>query len=129
MGLTSMIDFYYDRQTDYRQFKKRNYTLAPREKGGTTFAFEKLNRTAFHIGEKVKLKLGVSRCHKDDNFVKKTGRDLAVANMVELEFKVIRILQEAEKVYYKFENSKYELEIMFMDGKPFSRLETAEYKC
>jgi hypothetical protein len=129
-----MIDFYYDRDYDYKNFglhthskkKTKRFADVPlKSKGGIVYAVEKLNMTAFYIGEKAKLKFGVARCHKDDAFVKKVGRDLAISKMSEVEFTVVRILQEDDKIYYRFKNDKHEVEIMFKKDKPVSRLDFA----
>lgn len=131
------VDFYHDRDYDYLQFKKimkRDKWENPyKVKGGQTFAVEKLPAVSFvapgkFIGIKLNINFGVARCHKEDNFVKKTGRDLAVANMQYTEFTVVKVVLLPNKQYYTLESDKYRMELMFMDGKPFSRLEMVESK-
>src|SRR5574343_1213396 len=129
-----MIDFYHDRDYDYLQFKKimkRDKWENPyKVKGGQTFAVEKLPITTYvlNINNVVHINFGVARCHKEDNFVKKIGRDLAVANMQYTEFTVVKVVLLPNKQYYTLESDKYRMELMFMDGKPFSRLEMVESK-
>lgn len=135
-----MIDFYHDRDLDYKNFKqmikKKNWENTYKEKGGQTFAVEKIrndnSENAYGIfvrmGYKIHINFGVARCHKEDNFVKKTGRDLAVVNMQYTEFTVVKVVLLPQKQYYTLESDKYRMELMFMDGKPFSRLEMVESK-
>lgn len=133
-----MIDFYYDRDFDYRNFglkgaskKKREFSnVYLKSKGGIVYAVEKLQvfdsiDKMFYIGQKYSINFGVARCHKDDAFVKKIGRDLAISKMALVEFTVTRILQEDDKVYYTFKNDKHEVELTFKKDKAVSRLDFA----
>lgn len=128
------VDFYHDRDLDYTNFKKMirkdNWENTYKVKGGQTFAVEKIRRFDLIncVGWKLHINFGVARCHKEDNFVKKTGRDLAVANMQYTEFTVTKVVLLPNKQYYTLESDKYRMELMFMDGKPFSRLEMVEDK-
>ena len=117
--------------------RKDNWENTYKVKVGQTFAVEKIKSekqeddgcgSDIYPGTRFKINFGVARCHKEDNFVKKIGRDLAVANMQYTEFTVVKVALLPNKQYYTLESDKYRMELMFMDGKPFSRLEIVENK-
>lgn len=70
-------------------------------KGGLTIAVEGMNfelfqksfSNIFNKDFSVKVKIGFSVCSESDSFVKKTGRELAVSRLKEMEIKPVAIVK------------------------------------
>ena len=126
-----MIDFYHDRplsrfQHTYKK-SKRVWDIDPAPKGGKTFAVLKTrDNNLLKIGDEITLSIGVARCHKDDAFVKKIGRNLSVLNMTPTSFKVIKLIIEEKSKIISLKSKDFIVELSFIQGKEFSRLDYVE---
>lgn len=78
----------------HRRRMTDTYEFAVNPRGGETIASEQLDTKLFKkldIGDSVTLKLGVAICSTDDNYCRKTGREIALTRLVEKELKVIQV--------------------------------------
>jgi len=127
-----MIDFYYDRPYNIKRTElvykksKRVWDIDPAPKGGKTFAVQKIRQTGFYLGMEVILNIGLARCHKDDAFVKKTGRELSVNNMLPVAFKITKLIIEEKQIILSLKSKDFIVELSFIQGKEFSRLDYVE---
>lgn len=92
--------------------------LIPRTepRGGTTIAIESL-KPWFHktlvLGEKITKQIGKARCSEQDNYNKKTGRELAKSRMTKVVLTVVNIdgehitLEDENKSRYEFKGSYF----------------------
>lgn len=123
-----MIDFLHtDRTRFVRSEKGENFRLSKTGKGGTTYAVEKLPATAYNIDDIVTVNIGKATCHEDENFCKKTGRDLAILRMKKVELKVTRYVVTKDRVDVSLQNDEGTIEVDFSlrEDKNYSRLEYA----
>lgn len=82
-----MIQFVHNRKYENGLIKSA--------KGGTTIAMEPIQAWFFdtlQIGDFFEKKVGIARCSLEDNYCKKTGRDLAVSRLKPTRLTVIRQL-------------------------------------
>ena len=78
------------------------------------------------IGDEIHLAIGHSKCHPDDNFNRKLGRQIAKDRMEDNIFEVTKIVLTKELTYVTIENKKYRLEYSIYPNKEYFRLESAE---
>lgn len=119
-----MIDYFYSGRDELKKDKfTGHFTFLKTGKGGKTFAVSKVNNTVFNIDDKVKVSVGMAKCHPEDMFCKSVGRELAQKNMQEMEFTVERVILTRGNVNVELVNDLYKLDLSFKDGKPYSRTE------
>lgn len=81
--------------------------ISPR--GGSTVAMESIQSwllDQLQQGDTIVRKIGIARCSEDDNYCKKTGREIAESRLKQTMLTVVNIVRLGELVVVFFEDEK-----------------------
>lgn len=89
------------------KFKEVSLSRVVNPRGGTTVAMESIQSWLLDNlsqGDQIVRKLGIARCSKDDNYNKKTGRELAFSRLKTKLLTVVNIVKLGPNVTVFFED-------------------------
>lgn len=122
--MSNTIDFLHTERSRLDTSNKlKHFRLVTSGKGGRTFAVEKIQVRSFSIGKEIDLNIGEAKCHDNESFNKKIGRELAISRMEVKTFKVTRIVYTEKRVDVTLNSENYEVDLSFRSDKKLSRLE------
>lgn len=121
-----MFDYFYTSRETLQKSITGEIKFVTKAKGGNSYAVEKLPISAFSelkIGSTIRFSIGEAKCHPEDNFCKKTGRELAEQKAEYQVFKVVRIILTEGRADIELQSDKFSVELFVKEGKSFGRLE------
>jgi hypothetical protein len=95
----------YSHNREYKEHATYGVSVSPR--GGSTVAMESIQSwllTQLQQGDTIVRKVGIARCSEDDNYCKKTGRELALSRMKSQTLTAVNIVKMGNVVTVFFED-------------------------
>lgn len=115
----------YCHNREFRELKPEDINFKLNAKGGSTVAMEAIPSwllDQLKMGSTIEKKVGIARCSDDDNYCKKTGREIAQSRLKSTLLKVVNIVTIGPMVIVFFEDKNKNLFEVKKSKDPYSAI-------
>lgn len=129
MEQSKRLQFWHERKKHTTYFDCGSEHTRIFAKGGATIAVlvpTLAEIEAMEIGGEAKIQIGIARCHKDDNFNKRLGREVSSGRLKEESAEVLEKFILHDQIYFTLRVHNIDIQIYKRFDKEIARIDCVE---